>query len=325
VKVERSPGDVSIFRCLFICACLLLGSARLSAGQSVAHADESETADESEIVAGKEVVHWSGLPVWGGKEASDSGHELPLPLGLSGNVFYSIEQNFDLSKVALGTPGGKLLDLGSLVRVTNVKVSETATTSRLDAWVLPFLNVYAIVGYVQGHAHIDVRPATIPGLRAHGPKLDFRLQFDGPTVGLGTTLAGGYRPFKGRETVVFGLADINFTRTFLDFEHVVSMLDPVDVAVLSMRLGVRERICENTPFGAAYVSLWGGGMYQGVQETMKGRLGLVDLRFRADVQAADPWSGLIGGRVELGEHLILTTEVGFGDRKTIMFELNYRF
>jgi hypothetical protein len=276
-------------------------------------------------VAGKEVTHWSGLPIWGKKEASDNGHELPLPLGLSGNVFYSATQNFDLTKVSLGSPGGKLLDIGSLVRVTNVAVSETAYTSRLDAWVLPFLNVYAIMGYVQGQAHIDIRPAMIPILRTRGPKLDLRLEFEGPTAGLGTTLAGGFRPFKGRPTTVFGLADINFTQTFLDFEHVVSDLDPVDVAVLSMRLGVRERIAENTSFGDVYFSLWGGGMYQGVQEAMTGRLGVVDLRFRANVQAVDPWSSLVGGRLELGEHMVLTAEVGFGDRKSVMLELTYRF
>lgn len=259
-----------------------------------------------------------------GKEACENGSELPLPLGISANVF-SETQNFGLPKLSLGGQGGGLLDVGSLVRVSNVHISETASTCRLDSWLLPFLDLYAIGGYVDGQADIGLRPGMLPILRTRGPKYDLKLNFEGPTAGLGGTLAGGFKPFKERTTTVFGLADLNFTRTFLDFDRVVASLDPVDVMVFSMRLGVRERILKSASLGDLHISVWGGGMYQGVQETMTGRLGILPLDFRANVQAVNPWNTLVGGRLEIGKHMVLEVEVGLGDRKSVMLEATFRF
>jgi len=292
----------------------------LMSGEAIAESAGSQPTFELELVPGKEVSHWSGLPVWGEKEARERGFELPPPLGVSGNV-YSAKHNFDIPETKLGGPRGPLLDVGSLVRVTNVKIAETAWTSRFDAWVLPFLNLYAIAGYVDGTADIGVRPAMLP----IGPKLDIHLEYEGPTVGLGGTLAAGFNPIKDRPTIVFGLADLNFTQTFLDFKRLVASLDAVDVVVFSMRLGVRERILQNSSLGDVYVSLWGGAMYQGVQEIMTGRLEILDLDYRAKVEAVNPWNTIVGGRLEIGENIYLTVEVGIGDRESLMLEASFRF
>jgi hypothetical protein len=262
------------------------------------------------------------LPLWG-KEACECGSELPLPFGLSANVF-SETADFHVPKVTLGGQGG-LLNIGGLARVTNAGIRETASTARLDSWLLPFLDLYAIGGNVDGQGDITLRPGMLPILRTRGPKYDLKLQFEGPTVGLGGTLAAGFNPIKDRTTTVFGLADLNFTRTFLDFNHVVASLEPVDVMVLSMRLGVRERILKSPLLGDMYGSLWGGGMYQRVQELMAGRLGILDLNFRANVQAVNPWNTIVGGNLEIGKHITLTVEAGLGNRKSLMLETTFRF
>lgn len=278
---------------------------------------------QPDLVAGNEVTHWSGLPIWGGKEAHEHGFEYPLPLGLSANVF-SETANFKVPKVTIGGPGGGLLNIDNLVHVSNVKVEETACTVRADSWIFPFLDLYAIGGYVDGNADIKLRPG-MPILREHGPSYDLKLNFDGPTVGLGGTLAGGFKPFKDRSTIIFGLTDLNFTRTFLDFDHVVKSLDPVDVMVLSTRLGVRERIMKDSSFGEVHASVWGGAMYQDVQTDMDGQLGILDLNFRSNVHAVNPWNAIVGGRLEMGEHAAATVEVGIGDRKSLMLEIGFRF
>ncbi len=270
------------------------------------------------------MAHWSGMPIWGAKEAREHGFELPPPLGVSANIF-SESANFRVPKLTIGGHGGGLLDIDNLVRVTHVKVEETAWTSRLDSWVLPFLDLYAIGGYVNGRGDVDLRPGMFPILRSHGPKYDLKLEYQGPTVGLGGTLAAGFRPVKERPTIVFGLADLNFTRTFLDFKHVVTSLPGVDVMVFSTRLGVRERILTNPALGDLHVSLWGGCMYQGVQEIMAGSVQNVGLNFRANVEAVNPWNTLIGGRLEIGKHAVLTIEAGLGDRKSLMLEAAFRF
>jgi hypothetical protein len=278
----------------------------------------------SGLVSGEEVTrHWSGLPIWGEKEAHELGYELPPPLGLSANVFSS-EMNFHVPKLSVGGSGGRLLNIDNLVRVGNVKIQETASTFRLDGWVLPFLNLYAVAGYVNGQADIELRPGFLPILRSRGPKANLHLDFEGPTAGFGGTLAGGFKPFKEKPTLLFGLTDLNFTRTFLDFNPVVSYLPGVDVTVFSTRLGVRERILEHSPFGQVHASLWGGGMYQGVQDVMAGSA-FHALNFRADVDAVKAWNTLVGGRLELGKHAVVTVEVGLGDRKSLMLEATFRF
>jgi hypothetical protein len=277
----------------------------------------------SGLVDGKKVTHWSGLPIWGEKEAREHGFELPLPLGVSANVFSS-KMNFHVPNLSVGGPGGRLLDIDNLVRVGNVKIQETASTCRIDGWALPFLNLYAVGGYVDGQADIELRPGFLPVLRSRGPKANLHLEFEGPTAGFGGTLAGGFKPFKEKPTLLFGLTDLNFTRTFLDFNRVVSYLPGVDVMVFSTRFGVRERILEHSPFGEVHASLWGGGMYQGVQDVMAGSV-FHALNFRADVEAVKAWNTLVGGRLELGKHAVLTVEVGIGDRKSLMLEAALRF
>lgn len=263
--------------------------------------------------------HWTGLPIWEEK-ARERGYELPLPLGLAANAF-AARHNFDVPTVTIGGSGGGLLNIGGLAHIENAEITETAWTTRFDTWVFPFLDVYAIAGYVDGRADIELRPAALPISPA---RLDLNLNFEGPTVGLGGTLAAGFKPIVDRPTIVFGLADLNFTRTFLDFDQVVESLDPVDVVVFSSRLGVRERLLKESALGEVYGSVWGGAMYQGVQEVMTGRLGILDLNFRADVHAVNPWSTIVGGRLELGKHTELTIEAGIGDRRSLMLELAIR-
>ncbi len=317
-------GGAGIGRFVFIFASVLLTSGRLTSGETATRPAGDESTCGPELVSGEEVAHWSGLPVWGAKEARKYGFELPPPLGASGNVFSS-KMNFEVPEVKLGPSGGRLLDVDNLVQVTHAKIRETAWTTRFDSWVLPFLSLYGIAGYVEGTAGIGVRPALRPTLGKSSPHFDINLSYDGPTVGFGGTLAAGFKPVKDRPTIVFGLVDLNLTRTFLTFSPLVESLDPVDVMVFSMRLGVRERILRTSSLGDVYGSVWGGGMYQGVQEVMTGRLGIRDLAFRAEAEAVNPWNTIVGGRVEMGENMVLTVEVGIGDRDSIMLELTYRF
>ena len=76
-----------------------------------------------------------------------AGQELPLPIGVSGNVYY-LEQNLISKSVSvdvppLPLPGGPLqLPQGLPAQTTNLESRATSTTAKIDAWLLPFLNVY---------------------------------------------------------------------------------------------------------------------------------------------------------------------------------------
>jgi hypothetical protein len=275
-----------------------------------------------EIVPGRDLPHWSGLPIWGKAEAEKLGFELPLPIGLSG-TYYTETQDFHLTELKLGGGGGRLFNLGSLVRVPQIKATPHVTTLRLDAWVLPFLNLYTFLGNVNGHADVAIQPAVLPP--KFSPEFDLRLDFEGLTLGVGSTLAAGFRPFEDRPTIVFALADLNLTETFFDFREVLTSLEPVTAVVLNLRCGVRDRILRTSSLGDVHMSLWGGVMWQGVQGSMSGDLSILDLGFEGSVEAANPWNIIVGGSLEIGEHMAFTIDVGIGERRSLLLSVTFRF
>ena len=78
-----------------------------------------------------------------------AGQELPLPLGISANVFF-LEQNLEAQSIAIDIPplplptGPLQLPPGLPAQTSKLESRATSTTAKLDAWVLPFLNVYAL-------------------------------------------------------------------------------------------------------------------------------------------------------------------------------------
>ena len=111
------------------------------------------------------------------------------------------------TRIALDDNPGRsisnFVDLGSTSQVFNANL-------KFDAWVLPFLNVYALVGYVHNtsltHAHVTVLPGAV------GSETDIETELDGLVGGVGMTLAGGYRQF-------FVVADYNYNKADLGFDE----------------------------------------------------------------------------------------------------------
>src|SRR5687768_5679692 len=93
-----------------------------------------------------------------------------------------------------GNPGTSISDfvhLGSTSDVFNANL-------KFDVFVLPFLNVYALVGYVhnQSDTHVDITLETPgPGGGEVVYKSRISTELDGVIGGLGFALAGGYRNF----------------------------------------------------------------------------------------------------------------------------------
>jgi len=78
--------------------------------------------------------------------------------------------------------------------------------ARFDAWLLPFINVYGLFGYV--HNDSTTRgTVTVPALGLPGSRTFYfsgKTTLDGFVGGGGVTLAGGYRE-------LFFMADVNYT------------------------------------------------------------------------------------------------------------------
>jgi hypothetical protein len=261
---------------------------------------------------GVDTGHWSSFLPLMAEEAIKRGYELPLPFGLS-LIYNYIERDIEVTDLRIGLNGApprsvsRFVDLGSNSHV-NVALA------RIDAWLLPFLDVYALLGYV--HNESSTRgtvtvpaPGPLPGSRT----FDFtaKTTLDGFVGGGGMTLAAGYREF-------FLMADANYSQTDMGFD------DSFRALVASARTGW------NGKFGDIPTRLWVGVMYWDTKNTASSTVdvpGEGSVRFQADQGPAHPWNASIGGSVALSRHWELFAEYGFNFDDVRLFAggLTFRF
>ena len=158
---------------------------------------------------------WSSFLPLLGDEARKRGIELPLPFG-AGLVFYHLSRDIRITDVRVGRNGApptsvsEFAALGSRADVDNLNV-------KLDAWILPFVNLYAIAGYIwnESTTRVDVAlPPLLPGGPTRRRHMEIPTQMEGSVAGLGMTLAGGYGPYFMTYDVNVAQADLGFDDRF---------------------------------------------------------------------------------------------------------------
>jgi len=162
-----------------------------------------------------EAKRWSSFLPLLGEEATRRGIELPLPFG-AGFVYYHLDRDIEITDVRVGRNGAPpasvsdFAKLSSNSRVDNLNV-------KLDAWILPFFNVYLIAGYVWNvsDTHIDVAlPPLLPGGPTRRREVTVPTRIEGSVGGVGLTLAGGYGPWFMTYDANFAEADLGFDDRF---------------------------------------------------------------------------------------------------------------
>jgi len=256
---------------------------------------------------------WSNfLPILG-KPACELGYVLPRPFGLSLGYMHQ-DQPFDVGGIFVNgidvkTPG--------LAVVNEVQNEESTYTLRADVWILPFWNIYGILGRTNGTAvgplMIDLEPVfpIICKLPGNDCVVDtaFKLDYEADVRGYGTTIAGGYRDF-------FGMIDFNWTTADLD----ISLTD-AKAKVISSRIGWNGKI------GRFTGNLWVGVMYQDVSQTLDLPLdiGENNLLVTIDQSTQEKYNYVVGGQWDINRSFSVLAEFGFGKRKSQMLNLTYRF
>ena len=229
-------------------------------------------------------------------QALARGAKLPKPFGISLSL-YTQSQNYTIDKLSLGV---QTIDP---VAAKNLNIENTTKAAHLQAdyWVLPFLDVYGILGQVRGTTKVNLSQVNI-GL----PLQDLDLEYQGLLYGAGIILAYG-----GEH--VFGTLDFNYNNTSLDVST-----SSVWAWLATPRIGY--------DFGkvAAYL----GAMYQHPQESHKGTFdipGFGPVPYDVTLGAEDAWSYIAGLNAPFGPHWVLTLEAGFGPRTAALVHLDYRF
>ena len=248
-----------------------------------------------------------------------AGHELPLPLGISANVFF-MEQDMEAQSIAVDIPplplptGPLQLPPGLPAESAKLESRVTTTTAKIDAWVLPFLNVYGVAGYVDGET--TASGFSVGGLPPELASLlpnSFAIAYSGSTYGVGGTLAAGYNQF-------FASLDANYTESDLDIGD-----STIEAFVISPRVGITGDL------GGLNGALYVGAMYQDVDEQQNGTVKFpimgasVPVGYDVISEAKEEWNYLVGANLKASESWNYGIEVGFSDRTHVMATLNYRF
>jgi hypothetical protein len=228
--------------------------------------------------------------------------ELPRPWGI-GLDFFTMDQDYDIKSLDFALPGVIVGD-PSQIDVTN-KVQHFDIKG--DVWLLPFLNVFGIVGRVDVDTVVDLSDAGITGLPPGISLPPIDVLFDGTVYGLGFTLVYGTENWFTSLTSTW-----TSTSTSGDFNSTV------DSFTTQPRIGLIRN-------GWRF---WVGGMYLDTDEKHTGVFDLAfigPIPFAVELTTKDRWNYTAGVGYVFSDRADLSFEYGFGNRTHTLFNMNYRF
>lgn len=253
--------------------------------------------------------------------------QLPLPYGLSVNYTY-LSENLDIRKFNVQIDGNPVPT--GLVSLDKLQQRTDAVTFRVDAWLMSFLDLYGIGGFVNGTANkFDINMANQEQIASNPSYLKYienlptgmlsalssdlsslsSIDYHGTVYGFGGMLGGGYGPF-------FYSYDVNFTWT-----NVNRLQTSVDTLIQKVRVQYKT-----DAFGDK-VFVYTGASNEEIKARQSGtyNLGGTNLEYSLEARSDRPWNALIGAGVDFTKHWNLTIEDGFSGRTQITSSLGYRF
>ena len=226
--------------------------------------------------------------------------ELPRPWGI-GLDFYTMKQDYDIKDLSFSLPGVGLGD-PSDIKVTN---EVQHFDLQADAWILPFLNVFGVLGRVDINTVVDFSNVQITGLPISLGKLP--VDFKGTVYGGGFTLAYGTENWFTSVTTTF-----TKTNTSGDLDSKVNSTS------IQPRLGLLRNDWR----------FWVGAMYLKTDETHSGNFDLPyigPVPFAVELETADKWNYVVGAGYAFTDRAAVRLEYGFGNRNHTLFNFNVRF
>lgn len=285
-----------------------------------------------------------------GKQAYKKGYDIQFPWGMSA-VYFTQTQEINITSTSIGFNGGQKVDLSKYIEFGPVIATTNAYTVRPDVWVLPFLNIYGILGGGTTKTEVNLLQPIGISTTQH---------FNAKSFGIGATVAGAVGP-------IFIAWDNNYN--FADIEAIV---EPVPAFNSSLRIGHNFR---NYSKPERMFSVWGGAFYQNLKNNTVGSLTLdsifpqigngasitymrewasglplaqrvvanqiidaiedklegadigsktIDYELKKEV--AGPVNLIFGAQYQFNKNWVIRTELGvFGKRSQFLLNLNYRF
>lgn len=208
-------------------------------------------------------------------EAEKRRADLPLPFGV-GLVYYFLRRDIEIRDLRIGRNGAPPTSVSQFAQLASV-ANVNSLNLRMDAWILPFLNLHAIVGGIWNRATTNV-DVTLPPINAGGAPRQFSFavptEIGGSVGGLGLTLVAGFGSF-------FAAADLNAARADMGFSDRYKALLP------SLRVGWNGQV------GSHPARAWLNGTYWDTSTIARGTVDDPDggtLSFEVDQRPLHPFT-----------------------------------
>ena len=329
------------------------------------HRQEAESAAKMSPNEKHNQEVWNHVLPFGGQTAIYNGYNLPLPFGIS--LLYShVKQHQNISNMKVGYNGNSSVGNNqinthispqnidpSLFRFDNFETDTQTPQLKIDAWVLPFLNVFATVGKLSGttdlgmvlggdqllnslNNHLPEWAMCIPGkhgqncrnkvdrikeLAGGDHKANTSVDIEGYSYTYGAMIAGATGDW-------FYTMPISYTQTHMK-----------KASVDGGTINIQPRIGYNFELLRGYkLSLYTGASYMQTKQTISGsykpggtavpdqnQAGAIS--FQVDQQNQNPWAGVIGFNLNINQYFSAAFESSgiAGDRNQYVVMVNGRF
>jgi hypothetical protein len=270
--------------------------------------------------AGTTPRQWDRALPFFAQRVIDKGYDLPNPYDI-GYSYFDGHQRYQLSGLGISA-GSAPLRSAEFVRFDQSRIHNTSNQIQVGAWLFPFMNVYGMLGTVQGSGDIGIRFSSLTelerffgidiGCGGRRPRPDcarpIRLptqhaSYSGHAYGAGFTLVGAYGDLFFSLPVTFTVSDITMSDT------------PVKSINIGPRVGWNFRLGGFgvlTPYVGAtwfqtHASITGhfDVPVPGTDQTRR-------LNYKIDEKVTGAWSGSVGMNWTVSKHVGLLVEVGYG-------------
>jgi len=277
---------------------------------------------------GERVIWHRKLPFLA-QQVVDLGFELPNPYGVA-LIPARIRQDLVLDSLVIGINGPPDREI-DFVDFGTPSVENSALQLKLDAWILPFLNVFTTVGVFDGNAAIPLKfegADLFPQLCAVTPNAPACVRtysavanpsYQGSNIALGINLAMGWARFFVALPATYAWTDVDIidtTVTALNITPRIGMTgDMGDRGSVAVFVGVTYLRAEVDIAGEVDLDTPGGPAGD-----------TTTLAFRISQRNKDRWNYLLGFNWDLNKNWSVMAEAGFGgSRENFIGGVTYRF
>ncbi|MFC1827805.1 hypothetical protein ACFLZQ_07765 [Thermodesulfobacteriota bacterium] len=262
----------------------------------------------------------------------DKGYDLPLPYGI-GLTYVKVDQDILLDNLEVGI-NGREEEPFEFVAFGNPSAENDTVQLKFDAWLFPFMNVFALLGKIDGKAPMDIildgngmldhleldcsgPPLQNPLCELLGDKtftVPIETKFSGKTYGIGTVLAGGWNNWFVTLPISLNYADMDGK----DTEGIAITFTPRFGRVLN--LGNKGNL-----------ALFAGGNYLKTDLTVSGTVSTPEdnliIDYTIDQTNKDRWNLVLGYNWDINKRWSWSMEYdGFiGSREAFITSVTRRF